>query len=1067
MTPKKGATNSVPLSYLNVVVKGHEDDETNSQSIQEAVDCAVASFKQGTWASSLMFHGSVIPVTETYCQALHGPHMSCNIMDYTNSIVYSSSKFVFDATQYPCPPCPSPSNAFPRTPFSDSPGWSNLKSDIQKAAINNGFVLFSNGGAKGNIKRFCCKHNGVYRKNQLLINTAGVGKNQVSARNAPVVYRKSTLTNDRRNSRGPAGLKLPKRTTTARPLKKADKCSFNLTISTDGSNFFMKGGIGSSLHCGHPQLNPEQLLMSSCVLKSAEREDIRCMAAAHASPAVARNFLMKKTMRSVVAGSTPLSTSTILSRRQIAYVQGMSRITNKKSGDKIIGQESSTSDQMFEYLQSLPGASYCCLYHHACSNEIPQPMIASTTLSPSKLVNEVVRHNSKQTEEMELKTKDNPDLAQYAEMHRKSLDLCSTQELMIASAWVLAPETRLAYQFPEVLLMDSTADTNKESRPLFTITGKDSTGHMFTILRAFVPNERAWVFRWIFQTVMPALLGKDLLLRVRAVITDGDSQEISQLDDALRNYMPTAQRLRCGWHIIDRGWQRHCRSLCGRDSAIKRNLQLWMYSWMRAGTGSCETEEEYKVSKALILEYINSRHVASTIGQDACRKLETFIRLHVEPHEQHYCFFQRLAIRHMDLYSNTPHEGTNNGMKASAAPSMPQHSIATAAQVLCVNSELNTIHRGRESAALLMGHKLWSKSKTADYVTNCAENEIKNQTSQIDNYCSMRLNSSNWSVRRRQPLLHSAEVVQGTALVDANHMQSQPRVIPQFDRIRKVKLVGQCLHCSCHFFERIGLPCRHQIHVLHYHMMPLWSGLSHHDVSVRWWTAYLFFYRSVNADHVKICSTLKALDQNDCKGPLVPKNFASHLPPSYPIICQHEQNAMLPVDASFFDAKPIQDSCKNYTVDEIALAIGKRLHGWDNACIPPNMTQETSISQHWPPLHEHANIDDVDNHNFEMSNQGQEVDFAVEDRVNIHEVCAVSERGSVYQQLYPVFKELCSLLEPNTPEVQMHFTYLSKSILHEKERCLKKTQSIQLTGQFVSVSVNSNKRRRTHGTQHY
>ena len=29
------------------------------------------------------------------------------------------------------------------------------------------------------------------------------------------------------------------------------------------------------------------------------------------------------------------------------------------------------------------------------------------------------------------------------------------------------------------------------------------------------------------------------------------------------------------------------------------------------------------------------------------------------------------------------------------------------------------------------------------------------------------------------------------------------------------------------FFERIGLPCRHQIHVLHYHMTPSWTGLSH------------------------------------------------------------------------------------------------------------------------------------------------------------------------------------------------------------------------------------------------
>ena len=1052
---------------LNAILM--RQDEEKNESIAKVVDCAVARFIQATWASSLILHGSIISVNETYCPILHGPHLPCNIMDYTNATVYSSSKFVFDATQYPCPPTGSSSfaKATPSSPFSGS-GWSNLKSDIQKAAINNGFVLFSNGGEKENRKRFCCNHNVIYRGNQLLGSTCG-GKDERTS-GSTVVYRKSTLTNDRRNSRGPAGLKLPKRTTTARPLKKVDKCSFSLTICTDGSNFFMKGGIGSSLHCGHPQLYPEQLLMSSCLLKSAEKEDIHCMAAAHASPAVARNFLMKKYVDPAAPKHT-LST-TNLSRRQVAYIQGMSRVIKKNICGQNAGQES-PSDQMLEYLQRLPGASYCCLYHHAGSNEIPQP-INPPALSPSKLVNEVVCHSKQTTEKIELATEDHPDLAQYAETHRVSLDLRNTQELMIASAWVLAPEIRLAYQFPEVLLMDSTADTNKESRPLFTITGKDSTGHMFTILRAFVPNERAWVFRWLFQTVMPALLGKDLLLRVRAVITDGDSQEISQLDDALKNYMPTAQRLRCGWHIIDRGWQRHCRSLCGRDSAIKRNLQLWMYSWMRPGTGSCETEDEYKVSKALLLKYINSSHVVTTIGLDACRKLETFIRSHVQPHEQHYCFFRRLSIRHMDMYSNTPHEGTNNGIKASAAPSMPQHSIATAARVLCVNSEVNAIQRGRESATLLMGHKLWSKTKTADYVTSYAENEIKNQASEIHSYHSMRLNSLNWSVRRRQhkPLqsLRFDELEQDAALADASiHIvgRRQPnKVIPQFDRVRKVKLVGRCLNCSCNFFERIGLPCRHQIHVLHYHMTPLWTGLSHHDVSIRWWTTYLFFYRSLDAQHQQICNALKMLDQNDCKGPYVPDNFATLLPPSYPAIHQQEQNSMPPVDTSFFDVKPILDSCKNYSAGEIALATGKALQGGDIASIPPDMTQETSITSHWSQLQENVSNDgdNDDDEDFVMSNGG-EIDFSVDARLDTNEANTVSERGSVYQQLYPVFKELCSLLEPNTPEVQMHSAYLSKHILCEKERRLKRNQNSHLAGQFVSVSVNSNKRRKTHGTQ--
>jgi hypothetical protein len=105
----------------------------------------------------------------------------------------------------------------------------------------------------------------------------------------------------------------------------------------------------------------------------------------------------------------------------------------------------------------------CYLYHHAGSNKIPQP-INLPALSPSKLVNEVVCHYKQTTEEIELATEEHPDLAQYAETHRVSLDLHNTQEVMIASAWVL--------------LMDSTADTNKESRPLFTITGKDLTGNL-------------------------------------------------------------------------------------------------------------------------------------------------------------------------------------------------------------------------------------------------------------------------------------------------------------------------------------------------------------------------------------------------------------------------------------------------------------------------------------------------------------------------------------------------------------------------------------------------------------
>jgi hypothetical protein len=99
------------------------------------------------------------------------------------------------------------------------------------------------------------------------------------------------------------------------------------------------------------------------------------------------------------------------------------------------------------------------------------------------------------------------DMQMFAEDHRNSLHVLDDQDLMIGCAWTTPCEKRLFKMFSEVLHIDCTADTNIECRPLLTISCRDSCGSMFVVLRAFLPNERAWVFRWMFQTVMPRLLG--------------------------------------------------------------------------------------------------------------------------------------------------------------------------------------------------------------------------------------------------------------------------------------------------------------------------------------------------------------------------------------------------------------------------------------------------------------------------------------------------------------------------------------------------------------------------------
>jgi hypothetical protein len=84
---------------------------------------------------------------------------------------------------------------------------------------------------------------------------------------------------------------------------------------------------------------------------------------------------------------------------------------------------------------------------------------------------------------------------QYANMNRLAQGIHDTQDVFLGMAWVLPTEKCLFNLFPYVVHMDGVEDTNNEKRTLFTATtGRDANGNMFTILRAFLPNQCAWVF---------------------------------------------------------------------------------------------------------------------------------------------------------------------------------------------------------------------------------------------------------------------------------------------------------------------------------------------------------------------------------------------------------------------------------------------------------------------------------------------------------------------------------------------------------------------------------------------
>jgi hypothetical protein len=182
-------------------------------------------------------------------------------------------------------------------------------------------------------------------------------------------------------------------------------------------------------------------------------------------------------------------------------------------------------------------------------------------------------------------------------------------------------------------------------------------------------------------------------------MTNGDSHEFMEVDKAIKKYFVNATRGRCGWHIITKGWQRYGISKKivppNQQYDLKQAVSTilkWLYMFCRPG--GCEDEEEYILSRSLLLAYIHN-HVAKAIAvgiDNQPIQVETILRFlnnHVFVHEDHFIFYPRKKVLHFNESNNSSHEGTNNGAKSHSAAVLPLMDILTSAQVLQFQTDIS------------------------------------------------------------------------------------------------------------------------------------------------------------------------------------------------------------------------------------------------------------------------------------------------------------------------------------------------------------------------------------------
>ena len=678
-----------------------------------------------------------------------------------------------------------------------NPVWDRLKNHIQACAIECGFVLHTNGGSRTTIelphREFRCNRSKKYKNQSKLIPSFAK-------------YRKTSMINDRSKGRGAIGLRMRRRRGHVRPIH--NTCVFNFTVCADKTGYHMRNGRGCITHKYHRPSFSTNNILSSKYLPENIKQTVDHMTDGLVNNGAIRNGIYK-------------TTGKILALANIRYL--CQKVQENAVQDEDILESLSSVDQMINYFIDR-GYDYYCLLHTNNMNVEDVVNNVTTKTNVSNAIPNFVSH---------CKPSEVKAITKYCIDHQDVMELTSAQHLMIAICWVLPQEKRLFDLYPEVLFIDITSDSNKEKRPLFTVTGRTTAGTMYTLMRAFLPNEKTWIFRWLFSIVLPNSFKKETLKRVRVMITDGDSQEYQQLDVAIREHISQAYRVRCGYHLNKKNWEKHGpkfmnykdeekQSKCSIQSHI---IADWIYSWMKP---SCETELQYLASKYLLLHYLNQEWMLEDCGEKFVDGVKKMIRDNIEPHEDRYVYFKRKHIRHYGEYSNSAHEGTNHGLKASSDGVKPSHLLDKASERLSSQGERSYKYFVTKTRQQLNEYKSWNELLCCEHLVNRGASLLVQEKQAAVNYDVIRTSKTRFYIRYKR---------------ENRSISDSP--IPQWENIRVIDLFPKHMECSCCMYERDGLLCRHMFVLF----AMIDHEVSHHDIDIVWWLSYAVYAYSIDDDN--------------------------------------------------------------------------------------------------------------------------------------------------------------------------------------------------------------------------
>jgi SWIM zinc finger len=372
-------------------------------------------------------------------------------------------------------------------------------------------------------------------------------------------------------------------------------------------------------------------------------------------------------------------------------------------------------------------------------------------------------------------------------------------------------------------------------------------------------------------------------------------------------------------------------------------------------------------------------------------------------------------------------------VKSHTASTNPQKTIHETAETLCFQAEMKEVSTKGRLVQKEGSKKLWSTLPTADKLTDFGEGLLREQWISSYNYkiCGPRQNKwmllydhwkepSNDASHRDEDML-SAVQKDDSALRD----EDMPREVPKFWRVRVVDVceTSKTLTCSCGYFQRVGIPCRHILKVLRTVHGESFAGVTENDVRVFWRKMYYNCAVGIgmdNNDNKLLLTKYFELLDKDTRGPRL-------------AIALDTVREIVDDDMVQKNALSVHERCLNYSKETCLRALPPDLLGG----VPANIAQESFVN-----------------------NSDDDWPLAVLQPSSTVIQSPPPKRG--YAVIEPVFKEIAATMTAN--ETSERVAKVHQGLLRVLADLNQDLGVQPPAGRVVSSSVAQSKRQCTHGT---